>query len=63
MGAQNIKKVQNKLFELRIRGKEKIRFLFTCRGQNFYILHGFKKKTNKIPKKEIILAIKRLEQI
>jgi phage-related protein len=63
MSTGNIKKVYNQLFELRIRGKEELRLFFTHREEIFYILHIFKKKTNKTPKKEIAIAAKRLEQI
>lgn len=63
MSAKNIKKILDKLFELRIRGKEEIRLFFTHNEQGFYVLHVFKKKTNKTPKKEIAVATKRLENI
>ena len=44
------------IYELRIRGKEEIRILYTLSKSNIYLLHAFKKQTQKTPKKEIIIA-------
>lgn len=59
LGMPHIKKIATDLFELRIRGREEIRIFFTCKEKNIYLLHGFKKKTQKTPVKEIALALKR----
>lgn len=59
----HVKKITNKLFELRIRTKEQVRLLFVIIGLKIYILHGFKKKKNKIPPKEIETANNRLTRI
>lgn len=58
-----VKKIEKGLFELRIRGVIEIRFFFVTHGTNVIILHGFKKKTQKLPLKEIRLARKRLTSI
>lgn len=51
------------LWELRILGSDSIRiFYVTITGKIFLLLHGFKKKTQKIPTKEITIAKKRLAQ-
>ncbi len=53
------------LFEIRARGGEGIsRSLFcTIKGQELVILHTFIKKTQKIPKKHIALARKRMKEV
>ena len=52
------------LFELRIKAKEGISRVFYCTVKNneIMMLHGFIKKTQKTPKKELNLAIKRLKE-
>ena len=53
------------LFEIRARGYEGIGRAFYCClvGFRVVILHGFIKKTQKTPVKELRLAIKRLKEI
>lgn len=58
-----VKKVTNNISELRARGKIEVRLFFTIKGRVIYILHGFTKKTQKIPIKEIKIALKRLALI
>ena len=41
------------LFELRIQGKIQIRILYMFKNNKAYILHGFVKKTWKIPRGDI----------
>ncbi len=60
IGMPYIKRIANNLFELRIRKQESIRFFFTLKSNTIIILHGFKKKTMKIPKKELEVAKNRL---
>lgn len=52
---------ENNLFELRSQFSNNIQriFYFHFTGKTFVLLHGFTKKTQKIPKKELELAIKR----
>ena len=51
------------LWELRILGADSIRiFYITITGRIFLLLHGFKKKSQKTPKREIVIAQKRLEE-
>lgn len=51
------------LWELRILGSDSIRmFYVTIPGKIFLLLHGFKKKTQRTPTKEITIAQKRLAQ-
>ena len=63
IGMPYVKKITSSLYELRIRGREEVRFLFTCKRTNITILHGFKKKKQKIPQKEIKTALGRLTLI
>ena len=53
------------LFELRINGKNAIVRLFYCYRKNriIIILHGFVKKTQKIPRRELKIAIDRKKEL
>lgn len=55
----------NGLFELRPKGKEGIARVFYCTlvGKRIVILHGFIKKTQNTPNKELELAIRRMKEI
>ena len=51
------------LWELRILGEASIRFFYVAKiGQSFLLLHGFTKRKQKIPKKEIKTALDRLRE-
>lgn len=66
LGMPYSKKLTREINELRIRGKEEVRILYTFSKNNIYLLHAFKKKTQKTPRKEIDTAEKRriiLDQI
>ncbi len=58
-----IKKLQDKLYELRIPGKVTIRIFYTIVNNKYYLLHAFKKKTQKIPRNEIKTALDRIGEI
>ena len=48
------------LWEIRIRGKDNIRILYAVYTQkSILILHGFVKKTQKTPQKEMDIALER----
>jgi phage-related protein len=53
------------LFEIRAKGEEGIGRAFFCSlvGRRIVILHGFIKKTQKTPQKELKLARKRLKEV
>jgi phage-related protein len=63
IGMPHVKKVEKELFELRVRGKQEVRILFCMRREKLIFLHGFIKKTNKIPIKELKTAKARLTNI
>ncbi len=54
-----LKKVKENLWELRIKN---FRFLYSIEVNTVKIWHGFKKKSMKIPIKEIELALKRMKK-
>lgn len=63
LGMPYSKSLHEKLFELRITGSKQIRVLYCFNKDTIYLLNIFMKKVNKIPKKEIDLAIKRLKML
>lgn len=58
-----IRKLQAKLYELRIPGKVAIRVLYTVAKNEYYLLHAFKKKTQKISHKKLKTALDRIREI
>jgi len=58
-----IKKLQNKLYELRISGTVAIRIFYTIYNNEYYLLHAFKKKTQKTPNQEMKTALDRMKEI
>ena len=58
-----VRRISPQLSELRVRGREEVRLFFKIRKLTIYILHGFTKKTQKIPAKELKIASNRLEKI
>lgn len=59
LGMPYSKQITSELYELRIRGQEEVRIIYGFVGRKIYLLHGFKKKTQKTPQKEINTAAKR----
>jgi len=59
-----VKFVGDKLYELRIKDQDGIYriFYFAAAGKKFVMLHGFVKKTQKTPNKELSLAKKRMKE-
>lgn len=50
------------LWEIRIKGKDNIRVIYVSRTEkSILVLHGFIKRTQKTPKKELIIALERYE--
>jgi phage-related protein len=65
LGVPFVKPIEGKIKELRIPvspGQYRIFFFFHYR-EDFYLLHGFLKKTQKTPPKEIDVARKRMKSI
>ena len=63
LGMPHSKRIDTDLFELRIRGKKEVRIIYCFQQNTIILLHGFIKKTQKIPKKSLFLAKKRLNSI
>lgn len=53
------KPLKDGLFELRVRGVHEVRIIYTFHQKNIILLHGFIKKTDKIPAKELKLALEK----
>lgn len=58
-----IKKLQDKLYELRISGTSQIRIFYTIHNSEYYLLHAFKKKSQKTPAKELKTALDRMREL
>src|SRR3989344_1073120 len=57
------KKISKSIYELRIVGANQIRILFTYYRSEIWILYAFVKKSQKIPKKEIMNAERILKNL
>jgi phage-related protein len=57
------KRISSTIYELRTSGKVPIRLLYTWHNSQFVLLNSFKKKTNKLPSKELKLAEERLDRL
>ncbi|MEK9207827.1 MAG: type II toxin-antitoxin system RelE/ParE family toxin [Patescibacteria group bacterium] len=55
------KRIDKNLYELRIRGIQEIRVFYCFRGRRIILLHAFRKQTQKTPRKEIEVALKRID--
>lgn len=60
LGMPYSKRITGKLYELRIRGVEEVRIFYTFSKGSIFLLHAFKKKSQKTPTKEIKTALARL---
>lgn len=58
-----IKKLQDKLYELRVSGVTAVRIFYTLKNGEYYLIHAFKKKSQKTPNKELRLAIDRMKEL
>ncbi|TSC90198.1 MAG: hypothetical protein G01um10145_302 [Microgenomates group bacterium Gr01-1014_5] len=54
------KKLTSEIYELRARGKQEIRITYAFKGRTIWLLHVFKKQTQKTPAREISTSEKRL---
>lgn len=61
LGMPHAKKVANRLFELRIRGRQEVRIFYTFNKKFIILLRGFLKKSEKTPQKEISEALRNLK--
>lgn len=63
LGKLNSFKLQTGLYELRATGKIAARIFYTIVSNEYYLLHVFKKKTNKTSTKEIKTTLDRIKEI
>lgn len=65
LGMPHTKALEKGLFELRVKSKEGIARVFYCtRVKNrIVMLHHYVKKSQKTPKKELQLAMKRMKEV
>lgn len=65
LGMPHTQAMSDGLFELRVKGREGIARVFYCTrvGQRIIMLHGFIKKSQKTPPKELKLARDRLAEV
>ena len=63
LGLPHSKKVEPRIFELRVRGKQEVRMLYTFHGGEAILFHCFVKKSQRIPRKEIKLARQKLKAL
>ena len=57
------KKIDKELWELRTTGKQKVRIIYSIKGDQIYVVNWFVKKSQKTPVKELETALKRLTEI
>ncbi|MDP2637985.1 MAG: type II toxin-antitoxin system RelE/ParE family toxin [Candidatus Levybacteria bacterium] len=57
------KKISNRLFELRIRGQQEVRIFYTFHQDQAVLFHGFVKKTQRTPQREIETATNKLKSL
>ena len=58
-----IKKLLSELYELRISGNIAVRIFYTFKADIYYLLHAYKKKSQKIPMKDLKTAVDRAREI
>ena len=53
------KSIGGRLYELRVRGTQEVRIFYAFHEDSAILLHGFVKKSQKVPRKEIMRAQER----
>ena len=56
IGMPYSKKIESHIFELRIHGEQAVRIFYTFHDGRIILLHAFKKKSDKIPLRELETA-------
>ena len=57
------KRIYKDLYELRIRGEQEVRIFYTILGGEAFLVYGIIKKSNKIPRKDLEVAIHRIRSL
>jgi phage-related protein len=64
LGMPHSKPLGGGLYELRVRGRQEVRVFYVFAvGETVYLLHGFQKKSQATPKKELDLAQQRQREV
>jgi len=65
LGMPHTRAMSDGLFELRVKGREGIARVFYCTlvGKRIFMLHGFIKKSQKTPPKELKIARRRMSEV
>ena len=63
LGMPHAKQLGLSIYELLVRGKEELRIFYGFKQKTIYLLHAFKKQTQKTPRKEFEIAKKRLTEV
>lgn len=64
LGRPHVRYLENKLWELRIRGKNQHRILWFMFGEkNIFFLHAFSKKQNRIERRHFEIAYQRMKNV
>lgn len=64
LGMPHSRSIGGGLFELRVRGKIDVRaFYVFAKGSRIYLLHGFLKKRQATPKRELAIALERKKEV
>lgn len=61
IGPPVTKKIDRRLYELRIIGRQQIRILFTVTGHKIILVHAVIKKSSKLSRKDINTARQRID--
>lgn len=57
------KRILKDLYELRIRGEQEVRIFYTIAGDEAFLIYGIIKKSDKIPRKDLEVALKRISYL
>lgn len=63
LGMPQSKCIGRSLFELRIHGSQEVRLIYMLSEHGAVILHGFLKKSRRISKNDLLVAIKRKKML
>ena len=63
LGLPHSKKIDRGLFELRVRGKREVRIFYVFKRNHAILIHGFVKKSQKAPQKELRLAKQKMRLV
>ena len=63
--SRNLSSIHRGLHELRLKDRSGVYrfFYFIKKADGLYFLHAFKKKTQELPRKEIEVVLKRLNEV